>query len=261
MLAREGDEALVERQIGDIGGRVRRIAHHQHLGPRNRVAHGAGQTIEEGLARRGRNRADRGSGDDEAEGVDRVGGVGRKHHVAGGGDRLGKIGEPFLGAESDDDLGFRVHRDPEAALVVGRLGLAQAGNALARGIAMGVWLACHFAKLVDHVARRRAVGVAHAEIDDVLAARPSRGLHRVDLREDVGRQPANAIEVRIHCAAHDGDAAVHQSLYAGSDQPRRIASPRRAKPANAATPAAIGPATPSRLSPTSSPAASAAAVT
>ena len=78
--------------------------------------------------------------------------------------------------------------DAEAALVIGRLRLAQAGDAAARRIAVGVGLGRDFGELVDDMLGRRAVGIAHAEVDDVLAARARRGLHRIDFGEDVGRQ-------------------------------------------------------------------------
>jgi hypothetical protein len=45
------------------------------------------------------------------------------------------------------------------------------------------------------VRRRRQIGVAHAEIDDVGAAIAGRGLGAVHLLENVRRQPADAIEI------------------------------------------------------------------
>ena len=182
---------------------MRGIADDQHLGPRDGVAHGEAQALEEVLARRGGDRADRGAGDDEAEGVDGVAGVGREHDVAGRGDRLREVGETFLRAQGDDHLLVGIERDVEAALVVSRLGLAQAGNALGRRIAVGRGLGRDFGELVDDVLRRRAVGIAHAEVDDVLAAGARRRLHRVDLGEDIGRQAADAVELVVHRAVLD----------------------------------------------------------
>jgi hypothetical protein len=48
------------------------------------------------------------------------------------------------------------------------------------------------------VFRRGAVGIAHAEVDDILAARPGSGLHRVHFGEDVGRQALDAVKVVGH---------------------------------------------------------------
>ena len=141
MLAGEGDEPLVEGEVGDIGGRVGRIADHQHLGARHRVAHRHFEAIEEVVAGRGRDRADRGAGDDEAEAVDRVGWVGREDDVARRGDRLGEVGEALLRAQGDDDFLVGVDGDAEAALVVGGLRFPEAGDAAAGRIAMRVRLA------------------------------------------------------------------------------------------------------------------------
>jgi len=43
-------------------------------------------------------------------------------------------------------------------------------------------------------------GIHHVcyEVDDILAARPRRRLHRIDLGEDIGRQPADAVEFFGH---------------------------------------------------------------
>ena len=75
---------------------------------------------------------------------------------------------------------------------------AQAGNALRLRIAVRVGLAGHFAQLVDHVLRRRQVGVAHAEVDDVTARLACRVAHRVDFGDHVGRQALDAVELVIH---------------------------------------------------------------
>ena len=59
---------------------------------------------------------------------------------------------------------------------------------------------------------RRAVGIAHAEIDHVLAPRPRRGLHRIHLGENVGRKPPDTVEVIVHCSSHGSVAAVRQDF-------------------------------------------------
>jgi hypothetical protein len=46
-------------------------------------------------------------------------------------------------------------------------------------------------QLFDDVLRRRAVGVSHRQIDDVVAAPPRRHLELVRDVEDVRRQPLN----------------------------------------------------------------------
>jgi hypothetical protein len=63
----------------------------------------------------GRHRADHAAGHQEAEGVDRIARVGHQHDVARRGDRLGDIGEAFLRAQRDDDLGVGIELHAEAA--------------------------------------------------------------------------------------------------------------------------------------------------
>ena len=77
-------------------------------------------------------------------------------------------------------------------------------------------------ELVDDVLGRGAVGVAHAEIDDVAAGRPGRGLHLVDLGEDVGRQPPDPVELGLshpltraqHSAGPNGERRSRATLFA-----------------------------------------------
>jgi hypothetical protein len=145
VLAGEGDQLLVEGEVGDISRRVGRVSDDQHLGPRHGIGHRLVEPVEEVGAGRGRNRTHRRARYDEAEAVDGIGRVGGQHRVAGRGDRLGKVGEALLATESDDDLPVRVELDAEAALVIGRLGFAQAGDALRRGVAMGAGLRGDFA--------------------------------------------------------------------------------------------------------------------
>ena len=53
-------------------------------------------------------------------------------------------------------------------------------------------------ELVGDMPRRGSVGIAHAQIDDVLAPRSCRGLHRIHFGKDVGRQALDAIEFVGH---------------------------------------------------------------
>ena len=127
-----GDEVLVEIEIGDVGGRVGRIADHDRDRLRDRMDDGALERREECRRRLGRHRADHAARHQEAEGVDRIARVGHQHDVARRGDRLRHVGEAFLGAERGDDLGVGIELHAEAALVIGGLGAAQARNARAR---------------------------------------------------------------------------------------------------------------------------------
>ena len=52
-----------------------------------------------------------------------------------------------------------------------------------------------FDELVDDMLRRRHIGITHAEVDNVLAARPRGRLQSIDLFKDVRRQPFYAVEI------------------------------------------------------------------
>jgi hypothetical protein len=64
-------------------------------------------------------------------------------------------------------------------------------------VAVGIGALGGFDQLGDDVFRGRLVGVAHAEVDDVLAAGASLGLQIVDDVEDVRRQAFDALEVGV----------------------------------------------------------------
>ena len=194
MLLRERHELLVEVEIGDVRGRVRRIADHHRDRLRDRVGDGALEDREKLRRRIGRHRADHAAGHQEAEGVDRIARVGHQHDVARRGDRLRDVGEAFLGAERGDDLGVGIELHAEAARVIGGLRAAQAGDALGRRIAVGARLAERLLHLLDDVSRRRQVRIAHAEIDDVGAGVAGHRLGAIDRFEHVGRQTLDAVE-------------------------------------------------------------------
>ena len=195
VLFRKRHQVAVEIERGDRGGRVRRIADDDGDGFRDRVLDRAFGGAEKFLVGLDRHRADHAARHQEAEGVDRIGRIGRENHIARRGDRLGHVGEAFLGAERRDDLAVGVELHPEAALVIAGLGAAQAGDALGGGIAVGARLARRLDQFIDDMARRRQIGIAHAEVDDVGAGGAGLGLQTIDLFEHIGRQPPHAIKI------------------------------------------------------------------
>ena len=138
---------------------------------------------------------DRRAGDNEAEGVDRIGRVRNEHNVARRGDGLCHVGKAFLRPQRRDDLRFGIELHAEPARVIRRLRLAQAGYALRRRITMRARLVDRLDQLVDDVLRRRHIGVAHAEIDDVGTPSARSRLQTVHLREYIGRQALDAVKV------------------------------------------------------------------
>ncbi len=63
---------------------------------------------------------------------------------------------------------------------------------------MGTRVARRLAQLFDDEVWRRHVGIAHPEIDDVLAAGTRRGLEAVYFLKDIRRQPLDAVEIGVH---------------------------------------------------------------
>ena len=80
-----------------------------------------------------------------------------------------EVREALLRADHRDRLGVGIELDAVAALVPLADRGAQVGDAARRRVAVVARVARRLADLLDDVRRRRQVGVAHAEVDDVLA--------------------------------------------------------------------------------------------
>ena len=196
-LQRQLHQPLIEIEPDGERGRVGGEVHH-HAARARLLPHRMLEPGEQIYARSDRHRAQGGAGEDLAEGMDRIAGVRRHHHVARRHDRLGEVGEALLRPEGDDHLGLGIERDVEAALVVAGEGAAQARDAARGRVAVDLGVVQGLDQLLHHVRRRRPVGVAHAEVDDVLAAPPGGCLHRVHFREHVGRQSTQAEQFLGH---------------------------------------------------------------
>ncbi len=145
--------------------------------------------------RLGRHGADDAARHQEAEGVDRIGGVRDQHDIARRGDRLGHVGEALFRAEGGDHLRLGIELDAEPARVIAGLRAAEARDAFRGGVAVGARLADCFDELVDHMLGGGQIGIAHAEIDDVGAAGASLRLELVDLLEDIRRQAPHPVKI------------------------------------------------------------------
>ncbi len=97
------------------------------------------------------------------------------------------LAKPSLEPSVDHHLGVGTELHAEAPRVIGGLRLAQTVDALGGRVAVGARIAHRFDQLGDDMLGRRHVGIAHAEIDDVIAARARLGLELVHLLEDVRR--------------------------------------------------------------------------
>ena len=79
------------------------------------------------------------------------------------------MGDAFFRANGDYGLGGGVEVDVVTRTVPVTNGFAEAGDAFGERVAMGALLARGVDHLVDDVGGGGAVGVAHAEVDDVFA--------------------------------------------------------------------------------------------
>ena len=142
--------------------------------------------------------ADVGAGDDEAIGMDGIGGIGHQDRIAGPDGRQCEVRETFLRANGHDDLVLWIELHVVAALVPIGHRPAQAGDAARLGIAMGV-LALHcLNQFVDNVLRRGLVGIAHAEVDDILASGACGVFQFRHDGENIGRQPLDTGKIFDH---------------------------------------------------------------
>ena len=182
MATGDVDDLLEERQVDALAGRVRREVQDQHLRLRVRLLHRTVEFVEEIHPWRHPHMADVSAGDDRAVDVDRVAWIGHQHDVAAleGGER--QVGNALFRPDGDDGLAVRIEFHPVPGLVPVADGLAQARNALGHRVAMGIRTLRGLDHLGDDVRRRRTVGVAHRQVDDVLAA-AARG--HLQFRRDV----------------------------------------------------------------------------
>ena len=196
VMTAEVDDLPVEVEVDHLRRRVRGVVDDDG----DRLGHGVfNRALELLKERRTRLRrgqiAQRRPGDDEAEGVDRVGRIGHEDGVAGRRYRLRKIGQPLLGAQRHDHFAFGVEVDVEAPVVVSRQRLAQPRDATRGGVAVGARVLDRFLHLGEDVRCRGLVRVSHAEVDNIVAPRPRRLLEGVHLGEYIGRKPSDAVKV------------------------------------------------------------------
>ena len=131
-------------------------------------------------------------GNDRRIGMNGIRRVGREHNVSRAHQHQHQMRQPFLGADGDDGLVFRIEIDVVAPLVPFGDRFAQPGDSARRGIAVVVRLSGRLDQLVDDVLGRRQVGVSHPQIDDVLPRPPLLHLERVHLGKNIWRQPVHS---------------------------------------------------------------------
>ena len=194
MLFRHGNDLLEKIQIDALRRRIGRKIKHQHLGFGPDILDGIFQFCEEIDAGHERNMADVGPRDHETVGMDRIARVRYQHRVALVHRRQRQVRQAFLGADGHNRLAVHVDIDVVATLVPLADGAPQARYAARHRIPVRVFALGGFDELVHDMPGRGAIGIAHPEVDDVLAAPTRLRLDLVDDVEDVGWQPLYAGE-------------------------------------------------------------------
>gem|GEM_PF-6943340 len=169
ILLGQGHHALEEVQLHALRGGVGRETEDHHLRLGDRFADGPLEFVEEVHSRHQWHRTHLGSGDHRPVDMDRVAGVGHQHRVALVESSQHQVRQAFLRADGDDGFTFRVDLDLVAFLVPVGDGPTQARDATRGGVAVGIFTLGDLHQLFDDVRWGGAVGVAHAQVDDVLA--------------------------------------------------------------------------------------------
>ena len=120
--------------------------------------------------------------------MDRVTRVGNDYLVAWLDQRQHQVREAFFGADCRNRLGLGIDLDAVAARVPTRDFDAQIGNASRCRVAMISRIARGLDQFIDDRIGRGQVRVAHAQIDNVLAAMPRFHFQMVDDGKNIGRK-------------------------------------------------------------------------
>jgi hypothetical protein len=207
VLLRQRDDLFEERQLDALRCRVRRKVDDQHPGFRERPVNRVLELGEEVDVGRDRHMPDVAAGDHRPVDVDRVAGVRDEDRVAAAKRCKRKMRDAFLRADGDDRLGLGIERDVVAPFVPMTDRPTQSRDAFRDRITVGVRPAHRLDQLVDDMFGCRAVGIAHPEVDDVLAASTRGHLELGRDVEDVRRQPRQALEIGTGNGRHAGLSA------------------------------------------------------
>ena len=202
VLLSQGDEFFKKVEIYTLSGRVARETQNHEFGFGGRFRHGSFEFAEEIDAGAHADAADVGTGDDGTVNMNRVARIRNEDRVAAVAGCEHQVSDTFLGADRNDGFFVRINIDVPASLVPIADGLAKTRDTTGSGIAVGSGALRHFDHLVDDVLRCVAVGIAHAQINDVLSAMTGRHLQFVGNVKDVRRESFNAGKIVIHVDLH-----------------------------------------------------------
>ncbi len=156
---------------------------------------------------------------DHAVLMDRVSGIGRCNNVPGPDDREHQVRQRVLGPDGHDRLVNGIERHAVISGVSIGDGSPKLRDTLRKGVAMISRVAGCFEQLVDNGPRRGAIGIAHAQVDNVQIVVARARLHLIDDCENVGRELIDPVEL-VRGSGHE--------LSSYSPAPRqRLTHPRR----------------------------------
>ena len=216
-LFAQGDQSLQKWKVDALRGGIGGEVDDEELGPRSHARYGVFNLREELGGGVDGEREDVSAGDDGAVDVDGITRVGDEDGVATIEDGEAEMGDAFLRADGDDGLGGGIEIDVVARTVPVTNSFAEAGDAFGERITVGALLARGLDHLIDDVRRRGAVGIAHAEINDVFAALAGGGLELAGYVEDIGWKALEAGEV-VHLL-------MLPSAVAEEGEPRMVRKP------------------------------------
>ncbi len=139
-----------------------------------------------------------GSSDYESVNVDGIGGIGNQNRIAWLGHGQGQVGESLLGADGGDYLALLIQLDVETAFVEGAQSLTQTTDTPGKGVSVVAAVVYYPAEFIDYMGRGGLIGVAHAEVDDILAALPGCGFQFIDCGKNIRGQAFDTLELFFH---------------------------------------------------------------
>jgi hypothetical protein len=197
VLFGQRDDFFEEGQLHALGGGVAGKAQHHHLGLGVAAPDGALQLGEKVHPGHQRHAANVGPGDHRAVDVNRVAGVGHQHGVAPVQRGQHQVRQTLFGPDGDDGLGVGVDRHAVTIRIPVADGAAQAWNAFAGRVAVGIGALDDLGELGHDVGRGGPIGVAHAQVDDVFATAAGGEFELGRDVEDVGGKAVDARETAL----------------------------------------------------------------
>ena len=185
------NEPLEEPELHALRGRVGRKVQDQQSGSRLHARQIVLQPFEHRLcgAAVHRNALHLRACDHRPKNVDGIAGIRHRNCIFVIEHSKAEVRNAFLRADRNDRLGLGIEVHVISRLVPVADGSPEPRNTAGQRVAMRRRALCRLDQLVDNVLRRGAIGVAHPEVDDVLAPLACRGLQLACDVEDIRRQP------------------------------------------------------------------------